>query len=238
MMKRFLIVVFLVCTGCFATPFFSLGQVPVKQFTTSNFSAEVYKTLQTSVGKSKIIPALYEKQILIALSYFPELADANIEFRIKHVYTPLSSRPSWLSVFRKHSNRLYIITISDSSKEFLAPILLNKMDFNAQVGVLGHELSHVADFSMKHTNGLLRIGFGNLSQSFLDKFEFGTDSICIAHGLGYQLLSWSNFIRKAFHSPNWDGADTADKPVMKQERYMNPETIRGRILQDPLYQNK
>ena len=139
--------------GCLATPFFGLCQKPVKQFAANSFSEEVYKILDTAIGKNKTIPERYRKQILVALSYFPELAEAHIQFRIKHTYTPLASRPSWFGIFQKHKYRKYMITISDSSSSLLTPILLQQMEFNAQVGVLGHELSHVADFSRMHTGG-------------------------------------------------------------------------------------
>ena len=116
------------------------------------------------------------------------------------------------------------------------PILLKNMDFNSQVGVIGHELSHISDFISKNSFGLMRVGVGNLSQKFLDRFEYRTDSICIAHGLGYQLLSWSIFVRKALHYQNWDGADNIDKGPMVRERYMNPLTIKRRISNLPMYQ--
>lgn len=187
------------------------------------------------MGNHKIIAARYQHQILLALSYFPELKDTRIKFRVKQTRTPLASRPSWASAFLPKKIRRYVITISDSSMKLLSPILLNKMDFNAQVGVLGHEISHVADFSSKHTLGLIRIAIGNFSSKFLDKFEFKTDSICVAHGLGYQLLSWSKFVRQKFHKKNYDGADNIEEP-MQRERYMNPATIQHRINNLIIYQ--
>lgn len=232
--KFFKLILFLL--GMMIFPVRNPAQKPIPEMTAASYSAEQVNALEAKFGKRKTIPPAYKKQILIALSYFPELEKANIVFRIKQDYTPLSSRPSWASVFRHHKNREYIITISDESSPELNPILLDKMDFNAQVGVLGHEISHVVDFSHKNTAGLLRIGLGNLSTSFLDKFEYATDSICIAHGLGYQLLSWSLFVRKAFRSPNWDGADSIKQGIMKRERYMNPETIRKRLNIHQLYQ--
>ena len=219
--------------------FFSLdgvSQKPVKEFSTGSFSDEDYATTKQKIGINKEIPRQYEKQILIALTYFPELINTSIEFRIKHVHTPLASRPSWISVVRENEYRKYIITISDSTEGSLMPILLKNMDFNAQVGVIGHELSHISDFISKNSFGLMRVGVGNLSQKFLDRFEYRTDSICIAHGLGYQLLSWSIFVRKALHYQNWDGADNIDKGPMVRERYMNPLTIKKRISNLPMYQ--
>lgn len=226
-----LLVLFLIITS-----FDSFSQTPVKLLKADYLSSDEYAAIKKIVGKNKVIPAQYEKQILLALTYFPELADTRIIFRIKHAYPGLSSRPSWLSVLRKNETRIYIITISNHTIPALMPILINNQEFNAQVGVIGHELSHVADFSSKKSPGLLRIGMGNLSQRFLDRFEYRTDSICIAHGLGYQLLSWSIFVRETLHQPNWDGAGNIKLAAMTWERYMNPSTIRKRMSLSPLYQ--
>src|SRR4051794_9249715 len=76
------------------------AQTIVKSFTSEYFSTGDYKMMMESVGKHKIIPAEYEKPILLALCYFPELAEIEIEFRIRHVTTPLASRPSWTSIFK------------------------------------------------------------------------------------------------------------------------------------------
>ena len=210
------------------------GQGPVKSFVQSDIPEEVYALLRAKVGNKKIIPPEYEKPILLALCFFPELADIKIEFRIKHVLTPLASRPAWTSIILKNKDRKYVITISDKSIKQLSPILFRSLDFNAQVGVIGHEISHVVDFNNKNTWGVLRVGLGNLSSKFLDRFEYGTDSICIAHGLGYQLLAWSSSVRKALQHENWVGADNINK-MMEKERYMNPGTIRRRMKGIAIY---
>jgi len=199
------------------------------------YSPEQFAILKEVAGKYKKIPPLYEKQILIALSYFPELVNIHIDFRFKHTNTSFSTRPSLVSVFKRSSQRKYIITISDSSKAILVPLQLKNLSFNAQIGVMGHELSHAADFTNKTSFGLLRVAFGNLSNKFLDKLEFKTDSLCIAHGLGYQLLAWSTFIRTTMHYENWTGSVNIDKGPMLREKYMNPGTIMKKISMSALY---
>jgi hypothetical protein len=206
----------------------------VKVFTPGSFSNMQYDSIRVLYGFNKTIPERYEKQILIALSFFPELQQCKIIFRVKHSHTPLSSRPTLTSVLKSASRRTYLITISDTTEAFLTPILFKNMPFNAQVGVIGHELSHAIDFSQKNTFGLIRIGLGNLSQKFLDRFEYRTDSICIAHGLGYQLLAWSEYVRKALINENWNGADNIHN-IMKRERYMNPGTIQKRMAASAIY---
>ncbi len=214
----------------------SFAWQPVKVFTPDSFTAAGYDQLQQTFGQKKVIPAQFREQILIALSYFPELKNIAIVFRIKHNHTPLTTIPTTTSVFKNSRNRKYIVTISDSSVDMLSPILLKRFSFNAEVGVLGHELSHVADFSHHSTFGLIDYGINHISSRWLDRFEYRTDSICIAHGLGYQLLDWSTSVRKAMHVENYDGADNVGEPMMR-ERYMNPSTIRKRIASNPIYNN-
>lgn len=222
---------------CIANSAICFSQVPVKFFTQGMYTQDEYNALKQRVGRNKKIPPEFEKQILIALIYFPELADTKIEFRFKHTNTSFSTRPSILSVFKRSSQRKYIVTISDSSKAILVPLQLKNLDFNAQVGVLGHELTHAADFTNKNSFGLLRVAFGNLSNKFLDTFERYTDSLCIVHGLGYQLLAWSTFIRTTMHRENWTGSVNIDKGPMLHEKYMNPSTIKNQIENNPLYSN-
>ncbi len=168
-------------------------------------------------GQRKTIPVLYEKQILIALNFFPELQHDKIIFRVKHTYTSLCSKPNLVSVLRNSKHRTYLVTISDTTDKVLTLILFKNLHFNAQVGVIGHEIGHAFDFSQKNTFGLVRIGLGNLSQKFLDRFKYRTDNICIAHVSGYQLLSWSIYVWKILMNENWNRADSIHQ-LMKRER--------------------
>jgi hypothetical protein len=213
----------------------AVAQMPVKHFERSDFKPEDSIKLLNTYGKNKELIPEFALQTLIALSYFPELKDTHIRYILKHAHTPLTTKPTFPGLIYSRSKRTFTVTISDSSMWKLQPVLLQRMNFNAQIGVLGHELSHVADFSGNSLLQLIGSGIGHISSKYIDRFEYRTDSICIAHGLGYQLLAWSNFVRKTMHTKNWDGADNINMPVMNRERYMNPETIIKRIKKDPLY---
>jgi hypothetical protein len=211
------------------------GPAPARQFQRSDFSSADSARLAKEYGENKTLIDQFGLQTLIALSYFPELKHTSIRFIYKSTRSPLTTRPLFPALLHKGRKRRFSITISDSSIAKLEPILLKSMDFNAQVGVLGHELSHVSDFSRRSFFSLMGSGISHVSSSYIDRFEFRTDSICIGHGLGYQLLSWSSFVRRTLHSENYDGSDNIDMPVMNRERYMNPSTIKARIAKDPLY---
>jgi hypothetical protein len=209
-------------------------QVPRRNFAPDSLPAAYFSRLKSEFGPGKKYPPQFEKQILIALSYYPELKNTTILFRSKVRHATAITRSSWPGIFGQKKKRDYVITISDSIEPMLMPILLKNLPFNAQVGVIGHELGHVVQYAAKNTLQLIQYAVNNISAKYIDRFEYQADSICIAHGLGYQLLEWSSFVRKEMNTENWDGPDYVHRPK-KRERYMNPATILKRINEDPLY---
>lgn len=181
--------------------------------------------LRDEFGSHKRIPALYEGQILEALSHFPELRNVYIKFRIRPSLATAKTKPDFTSMFLPKGKRRYIVTISNSTSDTLKPLLLENLPYGAQVGLLGHELSHVTDFSKKSSYNNLRDACGHLSAAYIDRLEYHSDMIAIEHGLGKYLQAWSSYIRHTYHVKYWRGADYAKKFKDHIERYMNPETI-------------
>ena len=220
----------------FYAPIFMAAQSPHPNIN-PDISTSKLDSLYRQWGLNKKIPALYERQILTALSFFPELKNTRILFRIQHAHSPLATRPSYYSVIKPASHRIYIITISDSSIDMLSTILFHQLPFNAQVGVIGHELSHATDFSRMRSTQLIALAINHISTKYIDKFEYRTDSICIAHGLGFQLLSWSIFVRTTLHRKMWEGPDNLHPTNPNEERYMNPGTIIRHMRASSLYRS-
>jgi hypothetical protein len=212
------------------------AQEIVKSFHQNSLTNEEIAILKAKFENHKALIANYENQILIALSYFPELKNIKIKFRLKNRETPLATRPTVVSMFRSAKKRTYIITISRKSTNYLNTIVFKNLNYNAQIGVLGHELCHVSDYLNKGFGKMCNVAAIEIfSKKAVDKFEFNTDLNCIHHGLGYQLLDWSINVRENLKRVNWLGAVnlTADE---KSERYMNPSTITTILSKHPLYQ--
>ena len=178
---------------------------------------------------NKTIPDKFALQIKTALQYYPTLRDTRIVFKVKKTPTPLAAAPTVLSVFRKKSKRTYVITISSKSTAFLNKIILDSLNFNAQIGVLGHEISHILEFKDKNTGFFIGLLFRQLSPKAMDIFEYNTDKRCIEQGLGYQLLAWSQDVRRKLHVENFNRANSSK--MQKRERYMHPTTIE-RFIQE------
>tara|TARA_R110000868_G_scaffold81946_2_gene231716 strand:+ start:28788 stop:29519 length:732 start_codon:yes stop_codon:yes gene_type:complete len=226
--KSITLILFLISINC-------NSQEIIKTFHQDSITNEKIADLKIKYGTNKILLGDYENQTLIALSYFPELKDIKIKFRLKNRTTPLATRPSLFSMFRSAKNRTYIITISKQSNAKLDTITLKNLNYNSQIGVIGHELSHVSDYGNK--------GFGKMwnvlaieifSKKKVDTFEYSTDLNCINHGLGYQLLDWSTNVRENLKRENWLGAVNLNEN-QNSERYMNPSTIINIINSHPLY---
>ena len=193
--------------------------------------------LSEEFAENKTLPEDYQRQTLQALSFYPELKKTKIDFRIRKQRSPLLVRPTVMSsIFRAPKKRTYLVLISSYSPE-MDSILINYLPYDAQVGVIGHELAHISFFIQQSRFGIFEVAFGNLSEKFLDKIEFDTDRSTIDHGLGWQLLSWSEFVKVQLKMNKWKGIDAyidqkTDRPC---SRYMNPETIRALIARNPIY---
>lgn len=218
----------------FLIPCLAVCQFPQKNFNRDSLPESYFTELKKEYGYKKEYPSQFEKQILIALSYYPELKNTPILFRSRIRHTPANTRVAWGSFFESRKRRHYVITISDSTEPMLMPLLFKNLPFNAQVAVMGHELSHVADFITRSSLWFINHAASNVSAKYVDRFEYNTDARCIAHGLGYQLLIWSSFVRMKMNTVNWDGPDYAHRPK-RRERYMNPATIQKRINENPIY---
>jgi hypothetical protein len=197
------------------------GQISPQRDITLNFIKENFIENEY---KNKQIDSNFLWQTKAALLFYPILKDAKIKIRVKKAKTPLTARPRIWAIFQRPSQRKYLITISSETIGRLEPILLKNLSFNAQIGVLGHEMSHIVDFHQRKGVFFIRLAAMHLSRKAIDKFENDTDKRCIEHGLGYQLLDWSTEVRTKLKVTQWNGKKTGD--VLTRERYMSPETIK------------
>ena len=170
----------------------------------------------------KMMDSTFKQQISGALLFYPELKNINIRFKVKKALSPLTARPTVWAIFQKPKNRHYLIIISDKTMKMLDPILLKNLSFNAQMGVIGHELGHITYYNQKKGAYFIKLILMHLSTKSMDIFENDTDKRCIEHGLGYQLLAWSTEVRQKLNIKEWNGAN---QPVSERERYMSPAAI-------------
>jgi len=176
-------------------------------------------------GVKKFIIPKYRLQILIALSFFPELKDVQIDFAYKNINTTMQCQPTINSLL-KDSKREYIIYINNN-KDF-SGVLIDDVPFNAQIGLIGHEIAHVIDFEKGNRKDVISRGLDYLNESSKREYEFFVDSLTIAYGLGWQLYDWASF------SLN-NSKSTQEYKDFKRRVYMTPELILEQIKREKIY---
>lgn len=119
---------------------------------------------------------------------------------------------------------------SDTTSKWKA-IQINRVPLMAQIGIIGHELSHIIEFKSFNSFGLIGLGISHVSTKYMNKFEFQADSICIAQGMGDYLLVWSTHAREAFGAPDPQQLDVKGEMYNYKERYMSPATIRRYMVE-------
>lgn len=154
-----------------------------------------------------------------ALSHFPELKHVRIQLQCEKIATTMNVRPTVGSLlFKGRENRTYIIRINSSTEDSV--ITLNELSSDAQVGVLGHELSHIVDYQHRSIWGVIARGFAYLTTRGKTNYEREIDGITIKHGLGGQLYQWSYYV---LH----DSKATCRYKLFKSNTYMRPEEIQN-----------
>ncbi|MFK7865419.1 MAG: hypothetical protein AB8B95_14475 [Pseudohongiellaceae bacterium] len=222
-----LFVKILFSASCFQNT--AVGQEKVvKEFKQIEQAAQL-DDLSKEFGRNKKLPPGYELQTLIALSHYPELVDIKIEFIVDDVGIPLSSRPYWGSMLRSAKKRTYLVVIDKQLEGPRAALLLRNQPFNAQIGIIGHELSHTAYYLQRSFIGIIQDALCQLSQCKI-QFERATDRRLIEHGLGWQRLAHASFVRARLQGPQY-----TDNPTAEGRAYMSPAELIKVMNNNKLY---
>ena len=202
----------------------SLYIKPVREIDSLFYKNKIWG-MDSIFGVKKFIIPKYRLQILIALSFYPELKDVQIDFAYKNINTTMQCQPTINSLL-KNSKMEYIIYINNN-KEF-SGVLIDDVPFNAQIGLIGHEIAHVIDFEKGNRQDVISRGFDYLNESSKKEYEFFVDSLTIAYGLGWQLYDWSYF------SLN-NSKSSQEYKNFKKRVYMTPELILEQIKREKIY---
>lgn len=184
--------------------------------------------LKKQFSFNKEIPNDLEKEILVALSNYPELSKIKIKFAYKKIFTSMKATPRWDYFFRRKENREYQIIINSNTCH--EKTIVQRISSDALTGVIGHELGHIVDYSKRSNWSLTKLLFNYIFIKGRQTTEAHADQLAIEHNLGKQLLEFTEFIfndtcinpnylkykRKYYNTPqmlstlviNWNGNRT------------------------------
>lgn len=149
----------------------------------------VTDSLRNIYGNNKIFIDDIEKAALVALSYYPDLVNVNIEFRLNKIKTTMAARPKYCKILRSGTKRKYLISINKRDN-CMGIVFFNNLPFDAQVGVIAHELYHISDYVHRSFFGIAGFGINYLTSKGRKKTENRTDEAVIKHGLGNALSKY------------------------------------------------
>lgn len=187
-----------------------------------------YPYLLERFGNNKILPKGFELQALTALSYFPRLKDIKIEFILRDEPVPMAARPTFLSVFKSAKYRHYQVISDTIMDEPRSALLLKNQPFNAQIGILRHELAHIDYYLDRSFFGLMADALCQLT-SCREAFEEENDLRLIMQGLGWQRYDHAVFVSENIKPENVSN-NTAEGSV-----YLNPKELLAAINRDEQY---
>jgi hypothetical protein len=186
---------------------------------------QYYDSLKLNFGKNKKLVEGFELQSLIALSYYPELKNVPITFCLYNIRTTMEVRPEYFSAI-KNNNRKYVIYISKN--EHTEGVLLKYIPFNAQIGVIGHELAHIQDYESRTVKSLFGLALNYLIIKNHAKYERSIDELAIKRGLGWQELEFSDFMENKSKA-------TARYKRFKKINYLSSSEIESAIAKITMY---
>lgn len=150
--------------------------------------------LRHHYGAHKEYPDEYELEILIALSFFPDLQNVRIQFRTRKLPTTMAARPRPDAIFMPKNARTYRILLNNKTGDG-STLNFDSLPFNARIGIIGHELAHIEDYEQKSMVRILANGLAyTFSRSFRIRLEEEVDQITIARGLGWQLYDFAHYV--------------------------------------------
>lgn len=183
-------------------------------------------SLKALIGENKGLPDGFEVVAAIAYSAYPELKDVKIDMVLTKKGAPMEATVKIGSLFGKRGNRKYLILLNDARDSRFSPILLRSLPFDAQVGILAHELGHIVYYHKLNVFGFGKWGLKYLlSEDFRATHERTTDLMPLYHGLGSQIYQYAWFVR---HDPSCISFYEASKDFI-DKYYMTDEELRKEI---------
>ena len=172
--------------------------------------------LRAEYGQNKLYPPDLEREILTALSFYPELSSTPIEFRFAKIKTTMSAMPKGVFLLKKKDKREYVIRINPGINT--KAISYKELSSSALIGVLGHELGHILDYESMKNREIVGFAVQYLQPRKRKAIEARTDMIAIHHHLGWELFQFSDYVFYRSQAP-------PKYLEYKEEFYFDPDQI-------------
>ncbi len=149
------------------------------------------------IAHNKQIPDLIEKNVLKALSFYPELQNTTISFIFKTTIksSVMQAQPVFTTLLGKRKKRRYRINISEHFKLINSDMPIEQIPDEVMIGWIGHELGHILDYEGMSNAGMVGFGYRYyFYSSFVKHAEMVADSLAVERGMGNYIVATKRFI--------------------------------------------
>ena len=189
-------------------------------------------SLMEIAGTNKGLPPGFEKAALVAFSAYPQLRNVRIDMELTQSGAPMESSFDILTLFGFKEDRVYKIYLNDATNTEFNEILLRSLPFDAQIGILAHELGHVAYYHQLSSIEIAKWGLNYLvDEEFRAVHERSTDLMPVFHGLGSQILHYAFYVR---NNPNCRDLYMRYRDFI-DKYYMTDQELEQAMKSHPLY---
>lgn len=153
-------------------------------------------SLVAIVGTNKGLPPGFEEAALLAYAAYPELKDVQVDMIWTQSGAPMESNFDIITLFGPKRFRRYQILLNDAQNTRFDEILLRNLPFDAQVGILAHELGHIVYYDDLSTLQIAKWAIQYVTDdNFRAVHEKTTDLMPVYHGLGSQIYQYAYYVR-------------------------------------------
>lgn len=162
----------------------------------------------------KNVPDHLEMAFATICRLFPELKNDDIRLRFQSISMTMQARPNIWTLFG--GKREYFVFINTERSR--NGLLLEDIPYNAQLGIIAHELCHILDYHFKTNWEIMKTGLWYLKKRNQEDYEKAIDYLVVKKGLGHQLRDWSYFVLNESNL-------TEKYKRTKETYYLRPEDI-------------
>ena len=179
-----------------------------------------FDSLYQNYGKLKVLPEGYEKAAILALAHYPQLKEVPIVFELNTESAPMEATFQYWSLLGI-GDRKYRIRLNIARNVGYDEILMYSLPFDAQIGILAHELGHVVYYEKLNLFQIIKWALLYLvDDNFRSTHESTTDLMPIYHGLGWQIYNYAYYLSHNEATRDWYqrfGSAFIDKFYMTHE---------------------
>jgi hypothetical protein len=175
-------------------------------------------------------------QFNYVLGFYPKMLVGKIEVEFKSSIAIAQVRPQFSSIFKAPKDRIYKITFSRSTQSTLDSVMIHKLSYNAQLGLIAMQVSHIEDFSTGGLFNFLGWYIKRLSRRARNRMDADAELRTLEVGLGYQLLALNQENAEKLKIDNWQNTrGYASYVKYTRNRAMKPDMISNFISDLPIY---